>query len=159
MKRCSFCILPLLLTSLTFTFGCGSSSSSSDTVFEGTLTQGDEAGERSVASHGANDNIGEVNICALGQCSITDDQGQWGFSIGERFPGGVVTFSFKGHGMSAQTDVQIPEGSRDVYIHFENQNDKVAVHHMTVNEERVEAEGHDDEGGEHAHEESDDHHQ
>lgn len=120
--------------------GCGGSSSDGGIAFSGLLTQGEPATHSASLSlrHGAGENIEEVEICALGECSTTDSAGLWGFVAGEEFTGGPVVFSIKGHGIDAQKLVVIPEGASDVEIHFEHGADnEIALHHMSVDGERV----------------------
>jgi len=84
--------------------GCGSSSSSSEggVLLEGTLTEGGGAthGSRLVLRHDVGQRIENVQICALGRCSITDDDGQWGFYVNQDSYG-VTGFTVNGHGIDA----------------------------------------------------------
>jgi hypothetical protein len=133
----------ILLSFLTISLlSCGGGSSSgSGILIEGLLTQGEEV-EHSRANlrHSAGENIGEVSICALGECSVTDDQGLYGFLAPATFVGGEILFSINGHGIETTKVVTIPEGASDVYLHFEHSHNQVIIHHMMVDGERVDAE-------------------
>lgn len=84
--------------------GCGGSSSSSEggVLLEGTLTEGSGAthGARLVLRHAAGQRIEDVQICALGRCSVTDDDGQWGFYVNQASYG-ITGFAVTGHGIDA----------------------------------------------------------
>jgi hypothetical protein len=129
--------LPLqaLLSTLLCFVGCGGGSSDSDGVaFSGLLTQGETASHDASNSlrHAEGENIEEVEICALGECSVTDSQGLWGFVADQSFTGGTVLFAIKGHGIDTQSTVEIPAGASDVDIHFENVAGQVELHHLVV---------------------------
>ena len=124
-----------LLSMLICFVGCGGGSSDSDGVaFSGLLTQGEAASHDSSNSlrHDKGENIEEVEICALGECSVTDTQGLWGFVADQSFTGGTVLFTIKGHGIDTQSTVEIPTGASDVDIHFENVAGQIELHHLVV---------------------------
>ena len=114
--------------------GCGGSSSDNGVVFEGFLDQGSDSGHSAKVNprHSAGERIEEVDICAFGECSKTDAQGQWGFLVNS-FKGGEVLFSAVGHGIDDTFVVEIPESAKDVMLHLQNNGGQVGVHHMTVN--------------------------
>lgn len=108
------------IVTLLFLSACGGGSSGNGILIEGQLLQGAETHHTSALfRHGANEPIGEVTICALGECSITDDAGNWGFAAPGDFQGGDVEFTIVGHGINARTNVALP-GSSDAFIVFEH---------------------------------------
>lgn len=134
--------------------GCGGSSSDSGLVLTGTLTEGDgQVHELSFTKHAPGENIAGVEVCALGNCSVTDSAGQWGFYVGEAFTGGAVLMTVHGHGIDTDLVVDIGAQAEDVFLHLERQGDgSVIVHHMTV--DGVEIEDHENsehEESEHEH--------
>ena len=124
-----------VIFSLALISACGGSSSGAGVLIEGILTEGGGAADHSLSlKHAAGENIEEVKICALGKCSHTDGQGQWGFVVNPDFTGGEVLFSIDGHGINTSTVVNIPEGADSLFIHFEHvAGGKVALHHMETN--------------------------
>ena len=138
----------LLALSACLISSCGGGSSDSGILLEGLLTQGEEVVHSASATlrHAANENIEDVEICALGECATTDSAGEWGFVAPESFIGGSIQFTIKGHGIDSTSEVTVPEGAQAVYVHFENSADgHVIVHHKTVDGVEVEADGHDHE--------------
>ena len=114
-----------------FLSGCGGSSSDSGVSFSGLLTQG--ATEDQTLRHSENENIENVEICALGQCSTTDSAGLWGFVADNSFTGGTILFTIKGHDIDDLISVTIPTGANEVDIHFENRSEnKIELHHLIV---------------------------
>lgn len=127
---------------------CGGGSSGGSLVIEGTLIQGSAASHgRSINSsvaHTAGQTIESVRICALGQCSTTDANGAWGFATD--FEGGAVNFTLDGHGILAETAVDIPADSQDVFIEFENQGgNHVLAHTVTIDGEEDHDHSHESE--------------
>lgn len=114
--------------------GCNGSSSNDGMVFQGQLTQGSQASHSEAsAKHAAGENIENVQVCALGECSMTDDGGNWAFVAPEVFVGGPVEFSIDGHGIQTTASLSVPEGAKDVFIHFERQGkNTVVVHHLMI---------------------------
>lgn len=114
--------------------GCGGSSSNDGMVFQGQLTQGSSVGHsEGMDKHGAGEKIENVEVCALGECSMTDEDGNWGFVAPEVFTGGGVEFTINGHGIETTASVSVPEGTRDVFVHFERQGkNTVIVHHLMI---------------------------
>lgn len=100
---------------------CGGSSGSG-TLIEGTVTEAGGAAHdtRAFLRHGAGERIGGVEVCALGECSVTDDQGQWGFEVSEFPDSKDVLFSFDGHGILTTTIVTIPHEADEVFISFDH---------------------------------------
>jgi hypothetical protein len=103
-------------------------------VFEGTLTQGESVAHdsRIKPKHSAGEKIGEVTVCALGSCSETDSNGQWGFLVEGDFSGGDVAFSFDGHGIATTTIVEVPAGAKNVEIDFLNEGGTIHTHEFLV---------------------------
>ncbi len=148
MKICK----ALMALGLGFVSACGGSGgSSNDVVVEGLLTQGASVThEVSRLKHGEAEPLEEVKICALGICSTTDGEGQFGFAAPSNFSGGDVLFSVDGHGILAETIVNLPEG-KDVFVHLEtSHSSEVHLHHVIVDGVRIEAE--DFQGAENGHE-------
>ncbi len=133
---------------------CGGSSSGSGPVIEGTLTEAGGAAHNNavILKHSSGQKIESVTICALGECSVTDELGQWGFAGGE-LPGGDVLFTLNGHGIETTSKVNIPAGANEVFIDFQHvEGGAVKAEHVTVDGETSHNEdnGHDDEDG-HSH--------
>ena len=149
-------IILLIMTLLT---ACGGGSSSvSGIVIEGELEQGEAAvPHTAITRHAAGEKIGEVKICALGECSLTDDGGQFGFMAPADFKSGQVLFIINGHGIDTSTLINIPPAQSDVFLHLMRSGNNITVHHMMVDGKRVEHEeseheGHSDSGS-HTHSE------
>jgi hypothetical protein len=125
----------------------GGGSSDSGLVVSGTLTEaGGATHSNSLAlRHSDNEGIEDVEICALGECSTTDSQGLWGFVAGEDFVGGDVLFETNGHGISAMTVINIPEGAKEVVLDLRHiEGGEIKAEHVTIDGETShnEAEGH-----------------
>lgn len=120
--------------------GGGGSNGSDAIVFEGELTQGGstEHAERRL-KHGAGEPIENVKICALGRCSTTDSEGNYGFIAPSDFKGGDVLFEVEGHGILASTVVSVPDSAKDVFVHFETSaKTEVHVHELLIDGVAVE---------------------
>ena len=116
-----------------FMLACGGSSSDG-VYFNGILNQGESvAHSDNVLRHAAGQNIENVEICALGECSTTDSNGAWAFEAPESFNGGEVEFTIKGHGIDTTQIVDVPDESSEIFVHFQRigQND-VIVHHLII---------------------------
>lgn len=126
--------------------GGGSGSDSNSVVFQGTLTEraGHKAAEGDVTlKHAAGARIGEVKICIKEQCSITDDEGQFGL-FDDAFEGGTFTISLDGHGIKTTVDASLPKGVREVMMELGHAKNVVKV-------EKLMADGVDHTGHEHSH--------
>lgn len=137
MKILKLSITALVTGSLLAACG-GGGSSDSGILIEGTLTESGGAGHsNSVAlKHSDGQRIENVQICALGECSTTDSEGQWGFVAGEGFAGGDVLFTLEGHGIASTSAVKIPGGASDVFIDFQHvEGGAVEAEHVTVDGE------------------------
>ena len=112
----------VLIFALSLIVGCGGGSSSGDGMLvEGTLTEAGGAAHKALISkHGAGQKIGNVTICALGECSTTDDAGQWGFVAPESFTGGDTLFTINVHGIEAETVVDLHSGASSIFIDFQH---------------------------------------
>lgn len=146
LLRCtSFVLLALTLTA------CGGSSSDSGTLIEGTLTEAGGAGHRIAAllRHSEGARIEDVVICALGECSVTDGEGQWGFVIPGNFPGGDVLFTIEGHGIDTESTFSIPANASEVVLDLVHvAGGLVTATHMTVDGAHL---VHTEEYGNHGH--------
>lgn len=120
-----------LIASLCCLSACGGGSSDSGMLIEGRLTQGETGGhlESAQLRHGAGETIAEVAICALGECSTTDSNGQWGFVADESYKGGDIVFTITGHGIDGtRITAPIPLGASSVVINFvRGENDDVEI--------------------------------
>lgn len=128
---------------------CGGGSSDSGILFEGTLTEAGGAGHTNslVLKHSVGQRIENVAVCALGECSTTDSEGQWGFVAGENFTGGDVLFTINGHGIDTTTIVSIPEGAKEVLLDFQHvEGGHIEAQHITIDGETSH---HEDEEHEH----------
>lgn len=99
-------------TAATAIFACGGSGSNK-------VIQGNVSGLITTLSaiHFKNDNgIPGVQVCALGECDITDDNGDFAFSVKE-VPGDTL-FSFSGGGFSGDLVVGLPSGAALVSVQF-----------------------------------------
>jgi hypothetical protein len=104
--------LALSATAATAIFACGGSGSNK-------VIQGNVSGPIATLSaiHFKNDNgIAGVQVCALGECDITDDNGDFAFSVKE-VPGDTL-FSFSGGGFSGDVVVGLPSGAALVSVQF-----------------------------------------
>ncbi len=137
----------LILASLSLVcFSCGGSSSDSGILIEGTLIEGGgDAHENIILKHSSGENLENVQVCALGECSTTDAAGQWGFVAGGDFNGGQVSFTIQGHGIDTTTLIDIPAGASEVFLDLKHEEDgSVKADHITID-------------GETSHHEDDDH--
>ena len=129
--------------------GCGGGGSSdSGMLIAGTLTEAGGVTHSKAARHGAGERIEEVEICALGECSTTDSEGQWGIVAPEEFDGGNVLFSVVGHGIDTTLVVDIPEGASEVSLDLQHLEDgTIEAEHITADGETShhEAESHEHE--------------
>lgn len=128
---------------------CGGGSSDSGMLIEGTLTEAGGANHAHslVLKHSVGQRIEGVTVCALGECSTTDSEGQWGFVAEENFTGGDVLFTINGHGIDATTTVSIPEGANEVMLDFQHvEGGHIEAQHITADGETSH---HEDEGHEH----------
>jgi hypothetical protein len=129
----------LLYGLLFLTFGCGGTSSDSEILIEGTLTEGGVISHHSKSDismrHSSGERIEEVLICALGRCSLTDAQGQWGFVIDQEFQGGDILLTAEGHGITSQTTISVPASAREVVVDLEHREGALVVNHLTLDGE------------------------
>lgn len=128
--------------------GCSSGGGDdNELVLQGVLIQGSGAGAHVglFTKHAPGEPIGEVSVCALGECSLTDDRGQWGFSSKNVWAGGALMFTLRGHGLDAQAIVELPAEARDVSLEFERGVTEVYVTHLTIDghTQHLEIEGHE----------------
>lgn len=153
----------ILLGGFVFISACGGSSSSdSGTLIEGTLTEAGGAAHTSVllTKHSEGELIAGVTVCALGECSVTDEQGHWGFVLNEKYAGGEVLFDINGHGIESKSIVEITAGAEEVFIDFQHvETGAVEASHVTIdgvtqhNEEHDDSEDHDESSDHQEHQE------
>ncbi len=123
-----------LMTILALAACGGSSSSDSGILLEGTLDQGStETHSKNLnLRHSAGEHLENIEVCALGKCSITDGEGQWGFVTSASTLAGEVLFTFKGHGIDTATAVAINSTGADVSIAFINEGGTVVAKEVMV---------------------------
>lgn len=136
---------------------CGGGSGDSGTVLQGSLIEAGGAEHRSVPSlrHGENQPIENVEICALGSCSITDDSGQWGFSAGELPANGTFLITVNGHGIATSTILELPADAHDVSMQLRHvAGGTIEAHDIVVDGTAVGADDtHEPDSDDHEHEE------
>jgi hypothetical protein len=111
---------------------CGGGSSDG-TVFQGTVTE-QGTGHSSMAiglKHSSGQRIGDVKVCVLGECSITDSEGQWGVNV-SNFVGGDVAIVLDGHGISATVSTNIPASAKEVYMDLDHEGDEVTITKLLI---------------------------
>ncbi len=126
---------------------CGGSSSNSGVVLEGQITQGAEemhVNSALLSRHGENEPIQDVEVCALGVCALTDSEGQFGMGLPEDYKGGEFLLSAKGHGIDNQIVLHLESNAKDVFVHLQNQDGKLTIHHLMINGEEVATDKHED---------------
>ena len=115
--------------------GCnGGGSDSGGVVFEGTLTErgeGHAAEALLVAKHSAGQRIEGVKVCVVGECSVTDGMGQWGVHLSE-FPGGDVSVSADGHGISASVVANVPATAGTVTLDLDHSGNSLTIAKMLI---------------------------
>jgi hypothetical protein len=119
-----------------FITGCngGGGSDSDGVVFEGTLTErgGTHAmQEMVIAKHSAGQQLEEVKVCILGECSLTDGMGQWGVQV-SGFTGGDIAISVVGHGIDTSVVANVPASARTVTLELDHNGNVVSVAKMTI---------------------------
>ena len=129
-----------------FASACGGGSGSDGVVFQGTLTErgGGHSSDKIALKHSAGQRIGDVKVCILGECSITDEQGQWGVNVGE-FAGGGVTIVLEGHGINTSAVTEIHSGARDIYMDLNHARGVVSITNLTIDGEDHTGHQHEDE--------------
>jgi hypothetical protein len=104
--------------------GCGGASGGG-IVVEGTLTEAGGASHNPTTlfrhssglfRHSSGQRIGNVEICALGECSTTDDEGQWGLVFPEETAGNEVLFTITGHGIDTTMVTILPAGKPNILL-------------------------------------------
>jgi hypothetical protein len=132
----------------------GGGGSSDGTVIQGTLTQRGAGHSPTIHSptihsqtmsskHASGERIEDVTICVLGECSITDGEGQWGVNI-ENFPGGELAITINGHGIDSETSVSLPISARDVIVDLGRDGNVISVDKLFID-------GEDHTGHDHSH--------
>lgn len=115
---------------------CGGGGSSDGTVFQGTVTEqgAGHAAMTIVPKHSAGQAIGDVKVCVLGECSITDGEGQWGVNV-SNFLGGDVAIVLDGHGISATVSTNIPASAREVQMDLDHKGNDVTIAKLVIDGE------------------------
>lgn len=124
---------------------CGGGGGSSDgTVFQGTVTErgAGHSTMKIVAKHSSGQRIGDVKVCVLGECSITDSEGQWGVNI-QNFAGGDVAIILDGHGISASVATNIPASAREVEADLDHTGNEVTIAKLVIDGEDHTGHSHD----------------
>jgi hypothetical protein len=132
MRICVAAVLSVCI----FLSGCGGDGGSSDSnslSVQGTLTE--RAGHKAAPSqsalkHAAGKRIGGVKVCIREQCSITDDEGQFGLSL-DQFEGGAFTVSLDGHGINTSVVASASKGVREVSMDLGHANGVVTIESLT----------------------------
>jgi hypothetical protein len=112
---------------------CGGGGSSDGTVFQGTVTE-QGTGHSAMAvglKHSAGQRIDDVKVCVLGECSITDSEGQWGVNV-SNFMGGDVAIVLDGHGISATVSTNIPASAKEVYMDLDREGAEVTISKLLI---------------------------
>lgn len=146
MKREGMRLLCPVFLCLVFSLAaCGGGSRSSDgTVVQGTLTERG-TGHSKVgiqAKHSSGERIGDVKVCVLDECSITDDLGQWGVNI-ENFPGGDITVVLDGHGISTSVSTNVPASAKDIEMDLDHAGNQVTIAKLMIDGEDHTGHSHD----------------
>ncbi len=146
-KVTALLVAPASLLLLLSTAACSGSSSDSGTLIQGTLT---EAGGADHAArflrHETGEHIDGVEICALGECSTTDAEGQWGFVVNTKNVDKAL-FTVKGHGINTTAVIEITPEADTITIAL----DHVAGGHIEPSSIKVDGvETHDHSDHDHA---------
>jgi len=142
MKRAQIALVGCLLSSI----ACGSDSGGDrDTLFRGTLVQGEEATNR--LAHELGGGLPGVEICTLGQCTLTESNGSWRIRSGAGRDQEIL-FTVKGHGADTSFILDIPIRARTVEIEKELHTE-FGDHHN--DHEDHAGHDHDDDHHDHAH--------
>lgn len=153
MRRIGITMTLASVLAATALSACGGGGSSSDgVVFQGTLTERGEGHSSAVEAslkHSAGERIGEVKVCVQGECSITDDNGQWGVQVSE-FSGGDVAVTLDGHGITASVTTNIPSTAREVEIDIDHAGNEVSIAKLLIDGEDHTGHDHDHNDG-HSH--------
>jgi len=138
--------IQLLVTSLLVSLcaACGGGGSSDGTVFQGTVTEqgAGHAAMTIVPKHSAGQRIGDVKVCVLGECSITDSEGQWGVNV-SNFTGGDVAVVLDGHGISATVSTNIPASAKEVQMDLDHKGEEVTISKLLIDGEDHTGHSHD----------------
>jgi hypothetical protein len=138
-----------------FLSACGGGSDSDGVVFQGTVTErgSGHSAATEAAKHSAGQRIGDVKVCVLGECSITDDQGQWGVNV-TNFAGGDLSVVLDGHGISASVSTNIPASAKDVQMDLDHAGNTVTIAKLMIDGEDHTGHTHDhnaESGDDHTH--------
>jgi hypothetical protein len=96
----------------------------------------------SVPKHSAGQRVGDVKVCVLGECSITDSEGQWGVNV-SNFKGGDVAIVLDGHGISASVLTNIPDSAREVQMDLDHEGKEVTIAKLVIDGEDHTEHSHD----------------
>jgi hypothetical protein len=153
-----------LLFTITISFfvvsslGCGGSSGADGSIIHGRLTQlsagahGEESDSAKISSadqlqlrHSEGQDIDGVKICLLGECSLTDSDGEWGVNVSE-IPAGDILLTAQGHGIDSSVIINVPAGAGDVTVDLGNSAEGISVTALVVDGEDHTEHDHDHAG-------------
>lgn len=112
----------------------GGSGTDSGVVLQGTLTEAGGADHRSMTfRHTDGEALSEVEVCALGECSMTDEFGEWGFLTSQSNVGGDTVFTVKGHGIDTSSVVTLPLSSLIVTVDLQHvEGGRIVASHVSA---------------------------
>lgn len=149
MNRAQIALVGCLLSSI----ACGDSSGGGrNTLFRGTLIQGAEATNR--MAHELGGGLPGVEICTLGQCTLTEPNGSWRIRSGAGRDQEIL-FTVKGHGADTSFILDIPLRARTVEMD-KDLHTEFGDHHDDHDEHDDHA-GHDHDDDHDDHNDHDDH--
>jgi hypothetical protein len=136
--------LSSLCIALTFSACSGGGSDSDGVVFQGAVTErgSGHSAEAVIAKHSAGQRIGDVKVCILGECSITDDMGQWGVNVSD-FTGGDISVVLEGHGISSSVVANLPSTAKDIEMDLDHANNVVSIAKLMIDGEDHTGHDHD----------------
>ena len=113
MKKHLFLSLVITLTAC----GGGSSSGNSGVLVRGTLTEAGGAHSKAYSErHSDGQRIENVAICGAGECSPTDEEGQWGFVLPEDFTEEELLLTVNGHGIDSETVIHMHSATNELVV-------------------------------------------
>ena len=131
------CVTFVALSLVTLCVGCNGGSGSDGVIFQGTLTErgaGHSEAQSDYMKHSSGERIGEVKVCVLGACSITDDLGQWGVNVGD-FTGGDVAVVLEGHGINGSVSANVPATAQEVEMDLDHSGNTISIAKLLIDGE------------------------
>ena len=123
--------LSLIFFTLTACGGGGGSSDSDGLVLEGTLIQGEAITHgRFLPKHSSGEPIDEVEVCALGACSVTDATGHWGFFVPGESGGEEIEITVRGHEIDSSVIVAIPADTEVAILDLMHEAGVIVASHL-----------------------------